>query len=417
MLKLLLLDASRLSFYYIFLSFLGQNGTFKKASENLYMLIQGLLQKEPSQRIDWLELCLHPFWDNELIHLADMYDVRTSRSIMTADSSHTDQTSRPSTQQQFTLRDLKEGSIQRGNEEKQRPETVPKSNSSRKLHTQSLHILEEKGFSTSSIQSATEDAKEGWKGTYKLERGMAVMDLTETDSHNQKDQLASEEEEAAVNPQYAKSRELRTPRVSHSVTGTEISLECSLNSVTSQGFCEIIPHLGGPDLNVLDHLYHASDLIVSPIAENRNLIKLPSLKWDQNMLAFNTVPYEKLRNSSKDDIKKYLEIVVENYSQVRKNPADKTVQRQKLHILAYLMSAVKVEEMANNILCDDYMKPFLSDLKSSTQQDLKNRVGKKNFYGWSCSVFLFFLRVVKSRRLKVAVAVVASCNPSRYDVT
>lgn len=345
----------------------GQNGTFKKASENLYMLIQGLLQKEPSKRIDWLELYLHPFWDNELNHLSDMFDVRASRSIMTADSVRTNLTSQSHSEQELNQADSSTHQV----EQKARPETVPKINTSRKLQTQSLNVPEEREILVSSFQSATDDPKEGWKGTYKLERGLAVMDLTEADPSNEK--LVGEEES---NMQYSKSRELRTPRISRSVTGNELSLECSLNSVTSQGFSDIIPHVGGPDLNVLDHLYHPSDLIVAPIAENKSLVKLPNLKWDPNLLGFNVIPYEKLRNSCKEDINNYLKTILESYAQMRKSPLDKTVQRQKMHVLAYLMAAVKVEEVANHILSDQYMKPFLSDFKPSSHQDLKNRIGK-----------------------------------------
>ena len=50
------------------------------------MLIQGLLQKDPSQRIDLLELCMHPFWQGELASLADTFDTRESLVSYTSTS-------------------------------------------------------------------------------------------------------------------------------------------------------------------------------------------------------------------------------------------------------------------------------------------------------------------------------------------
>lgn len=347
------------------------------------MLIQGLLQKDPLQRIDWLELCLHPFWENELNGLADSYDVRTSRSIMSAQSLTSDV--RTSTDTHVTCGNIND-------KQTTRPDTVPKlqEHKQNRLQTQSLSVVpDEKEFKTSSsIQSdiglggAVPDIQNKWKGTYKLERGLAVIDLTEIESSEQKFIAPFEdsgEEQSGV--QYAKSRcgiKKQTPRdstTSQSLTSEMNLLGNSMNSVTSQGFSDIIPHVGGPDLNVLDHLYHPSDLIVSPIAENKNLLKLPVLKWDSTLLGFSIIPNEKLQNSSKEFIKNYIESIMASYLQGGKSASDKTTLRQKMHILAYLMTVVKMDEFANCILCDVYMKTFLNDLKTSTHQDLKTRLG------------------------------------------
>ena len=360
---------------------IGQEGTFVKASENLYMLIQGLLQKDPNYRIDWLELCLHPFWDGELSYLADNFDIRSSRSIMySTDTSASVVSNRDESRLTVRQKDSPVGDSPKHepepvepDEKLPRPETVPQDNTSRNLQTRSLQMTEnDKELLSSSIKSVALDDKQAWKkGTYNLERGLAVIDLTELET----DRSGSDSATNKRNMLYSESRKSKSRR-----TSVDYSLDASMNSATSLGYSEIIPHLGGPDLNVLDHLYHPTDLLVSPIAENKSLFKLPTLKWDNNILNFTVISNERLQNSPKEEIQNYLRMIVQTCFQAQRRVGsagtDKSSARQKMHVAAYLATASRVEEVSNHILNDEFVTYFLNDLKSSPNQDLKMRVGR-----------------------------------------
>ena len=61
---------------------------------------------------------------------------------------------------------------------------------------------------------------------------------------------------------------------------------------------------------------------------------------------------------------------------------EKVRLRQKMNIVAYLITAVRVEEVANCFLKDELVKCFLNDLKMVSNQDLKMRIGK---FSWNSS--------------------------------
>lgn len=333
----------------MFLSFaflhLGQNGTYKKASENLYMLIQGLLQEESGQRIDWLELCLHPFWDGELSYLADSFEnMRTSRSVLSDTSV---------VSQDETLEERSPPG------ENNRPETVPKVNLTNNLQTRSLHVPDGKTSVISSVKSERDESKQAWQGgTYKIERGLAVMDLTEATS------TATED---SNDISYSKARE--TPQ--RLQRNTEVELNQSTGSTA-----DVLQRVDGMNLSVIDLLYHTSDLIVTPIAENTKLRKIPPLKWEASSLGFLSLNIDKIGDYSREEIKKQLSLLFATYSQPAKNSAQsKSGLRQKMNILAYLNTLSKVEDVSNAIIEENHIQHLLTDLKMSGQFDLKIRAG------------------------------------------
>lgn len=349
------------------------------------MLVQGLLQPDPYKRIDWLELCLHPFWDGELTHLADTIDGDCSSQSMISDSSKFTPSSTKSitetvpddecieTIEQYSA--IMDDSLMNGNSLKiDRPETVPQRNTSRALNTSSLDVLEERP-SVASVASLkppapAENAKEAWQGTYKLERGLVLMDLSDV-NENGTDHSDGEERS-----NYSKTRESKSPVCNHK-TGNNISngTTTAMPSEKGGGLAELLLDFEALNLNVIDHLYHSSDLQVNPIAENPKLVKLLTLKWDTNLIGFHALNMEKLRKSSKEEIKTHIATAFNTYSQVRKSSQDKIGTRQKMHILAYLSTICKHEEVSNIILSQNHMKHLISEFKVSVQLDLKIRLG------------------------------------------
>ena len=345
------------------------------------MLIQGLLQPDPSKRIDWLELCLHPFWDGELTHLADTVDSDLTERSMVSDSlRYTSAVSKHSNSdiliegcnENISEPDTMNGSTKNSDSIKGRPDTVPQRNTSRALHTTSLNILDENP-SVACIPALKPqiDTKEAWHGTYKLERGLAVMDLTDI-TEMPDDQSVVEDKTA-----YSKSRESKSPVCHHK---SEHITNGSMNSVNVGGLSELVWNFEASSVNITEHLYHATDLQVNPIAENPKLMKFHVLKWDTNLLGFHALNIEKLRNSSKEETKTHVATVFNSYSQVRKSNLDKNGTRQKMHILAYLSSICKYEEVSNIVLNQNHIKQLTNEFKVSGQLDLKIRLGRSSFY-------------------------------------
>ena len=180
----------------------GKDGTFVRASENLFMLIHGLLQKDPTQRIDWLELCMHPFWDGCLVTIADQLD-NIEPGCQGRDSLTT-----------ISLKSLasaksRQRSAQSGI--RAQSDTAIEKSEIKNLETRSLDIPDQKkpdpeqlDLKTASFQSK---GKLAWEGTYKLERGLAVLDLTEIPSTAVEEKPPKEEK---TNKElYTKSREVR----------------------------------------------------------------------------------------------------------------------------------------------------------------------------------------------------------------
>ena len=353
------------------------------------MLIQGLLQKDPAHRIDWLELCLHPVWNGALSDLADAIEVdgkslsNNSRSVSVASYFENTQTIDSSTVQGSIMPDtLMEASMETVNEENEDEEDSrlrdenSQSEPTENIRSKSLNIPSERDMLISSIVSeqGITNKEAGWKeGTYKLQHGLAVMDLTEIYDEHERDEDFEKEISS-----YKRARESKTPLapvLREAVRDDEIRV--STNSTNLMGLSQMIPHIGGPALNVIDRLYHQTDLNVAPIAENPRLLKLPVLKWESNNLNFQNFTLEKLHKKSKDELTTHLKDIFSAYAQLRKASQDRTQFRHKMNILSYLNTVCKLDEFSNLILKYEHYKTLLAELKTpGNQVDIKIRTGK-----------------------------------------
>lgn len=360
------------------------------------MLIQGLLQKDPAHRIDWLELCLHPVWNGALSDLADAIEIdgksfsNNSRSVSVVSQFEKKQTIGSSAIEDSIMPDtLMEASVEtlvnEENEDDEDSRLLDESSQSKptkNLQSKSLNIPSEKDMLISSIVSeqGVTNKEAGWKeGTYKLQHGLAVMDLTEIhDEHEQDDDFEKEISS------YKRARESKTPLapvLREAARDDDISV--STNSTNLIGLSQMIPHIGGPALNVIDRLYHQTDLNVAPIAENPRLLKLPVLKWENNNLNFQNFTLEKLHKKSKDELITHLKDIFSAYAQLRKASQDRTQLRHKMNILAYLNTVCKLDEFSNLILKCEHYKTLLAELKTpGNQVDIKIRTGNnKSMFG------------------------------------
>ena len=457
-----------------------------KASEDLYMLIQGLLQKDPSKRIDILELCLHPFWGNQLSELADTLDNRTtsrdgdvisssfattSRSSYGGSNSQRHNVMTPMSRKNdgIFLRDtLTMGSddgddktivedsvtladdasitnldetdeLHKTDERHETGKLIEQTLSDEKpaigiSRPQSVPLVEDsiegRGKQQLTVGSSVQMKKEAWThGTYKLERGSAVNDLTELSRLEDEQQLHQQEQRDSIYAESRKRRRTKQQKAAQTVESDKLASSVSAMSHTegsttidhnaeattksdsrhtaldvavstrssTASLGDVVPPLvGGPDVDILDHLYHPTDLVVTPIAENRQLVKLAPPKWDPNALAgVHTYTPEQITRLGSEEAKTHLKTMValycnglagsstahgqHNQDNPHYNNTNKAMLRLKMHVVSYLTSAVsRNEDVANGLLNEDLVQHFLSDLKAnnSTQQDLKLRLGE-----------------------------------------
>lgn len=428
------------------------------------MLIQGLLQKDPNNRIDLLELCLHPFWGDALVPLADTLDhgttpsSRRGRSFLSSSGnassrtsydveSHGGDTLTTSTTTAAAMNNYCEqlndtlthndsindevvsrnvGVIEQNHDDDEKPPTMRPQSAPGGEFSDSIDMKYQQSLLPVGSSVQVKPTKEAWinqqqpgharQGTYKLERGSAVNDLTELSrleddeqSHKIKIDKLKKRQQQQHDSTQNKHQEQRLANIklsSVSSFGDEraprpersaavgITALSTVSATSSLG--DLMPPLaGGPDVDILDNLYHPSDLTVSPIAENRQLVKWPTPKWDPNVIPAPTYTPEQLVttagvNRSGNEVKSHLKNLVVVYSNnggssggSQSSAADqgngnsKAVLRVKMHIIAYLMSAVtRNEDFANSILNENLVQCFLNDLKmNSTSQDLKLRIG------------------------------------------
>ena len=339
----------------------GKDGTFIKASESLFMLIQGLLQKEPFKRIDWLELCMHPFWEGCLNHLVDLIEENDHVSRSEHENRYLDHAS--------SFAEISEMKMGHPEVLQRTSELKIDSNNESKLFTKSMSIREEEAS-----QQIPPEEKKGFKGTYKLERGLAVLDLTLVGNST----IDGENKEVKSRKEtYSKSRESK--KIPESVTLLSIDKENltddSLNITIPKDETSDQPHLG-PDLNVIDLLYHPADMVVSPIADNNRIQKVPVIKWDPHAIPFAPIKSEIISTLSKQDIDIHANTILEFFSQINNGASNAVQQRHKLHVLGYLCNICRNEEVANSLIEKDVVKLVLVELKSPCSLEVKCRIGK-----------------------------------------
>lgn len=336
------------------------NEEVANASENLSSLIKGLLRVDPSKRLTLHEVCIHPFWQDKLDDVASTLigNQVSDASILCDSFSYANKTNQNTNE--VSIIDSLQDVTQNGTK---RPDTVPQEHESRTLQTKSLT---DERPALKNVKN-TDDVKEKWKGTYKLEQGLAIMDLTEIGVVD--DQIIEDDQ-----TMYSKSRESKSP-FNQNKFDTLQKNSINSTSATVPLTNELIWNLKDYDTNVNDYLYHASDLHVNPISENPKLLKLHVLKWDPTLLGFHALNMEKLRNNTKDEVRTHVGTVFNAYTQIQKSSQDKGGTRQKMHILAYLCTICKHEEVSNVILEQQHVKHLISEFKTA-QTDIKVRLGR-----------------------------------------
>ena len=316
----------------------------QKASSEFYSLVKLLLVKDSLKRIDWRELCSHPFWQGILDHLF-VPETETNN---------------------FEENNMSNPAVMRV---QSFDDDISASSTSQDHNSHSRNSEQESVSVSNSCDALSEVSNLG--GLRQLTKGAAVADLRQV-GHVSFDVL-QHDLVSKENYQYSDVRELKRKK------DLNASLkEFNLNSINQASVSEQGVDVG-LNLNLVDLLYHPSDLEVSPIIDNRRIQKQPIFKWESKFLPFATFNLKKLQTLSKEEVEDHIAEILEflgNYSIGTKNCNQMTAVRCKLHLLAYLCTITKYDKFTNALFETDFVKLVLPELKAPGSQDLKIRIGK-----------------------------------------
>ena len=315
-----------------------ENGRLK-ATEEFLSLVKHLLVKDPSKRMSIEDICMHRFWNGELTHL-----LNSDESFSQTDSKYFENETRSSLIKHSSEDEGKESDV-----------TVVQS-------------FDSDGHEFGSPRDSIPDIKPPVKS--RLGKGLAHLDLTSIG----KNSLDSSIKVQSGKENYSQSRESK--HRSGLYGSFERGIETKSHLVNEEdGDKDDI----GMHVNLIDLLYHPSDLEVNPIIDNPKNNKQNYLKWDPHQISLPTIKPDQIQSMTRQDVDQHVEAITEAFktlNQLTKGNDTQTNQKAKLHFLAYLCSLAKHEIFANSLLEKNITKQLITELKSLSSQEPKQRVGK-----------------------------------------
>ena len=311
-----------------------------KASNDLTSLINNLLVKEPCDRISLDDLCMHNFWQGTVSCI--LYRSGTEPWDECKDSE--------SITQHSSL------------DEKKRSGIIGVESLEGNMELENVSYEE-----NSEIKDTLSDSRP--KTISALGKGFAHLDLSNVGRNS------SEPSTKFATPleAYSHSRESKQKIDLYG------SFEKSNLSRNSQGNgTEMDKNDVGVDVNLIDLLYHPSDLEVNPIIENPRHNKQNVWKWDSHFVPLQAIKADRMQQLTRQDAEQHVDAIIEAFISLSHSPKGGdmlSTQKSKLHLLAYLCSLSRVETLANLLLEKNVTKFLLHDLKSPSSQEIKHRVG------------------------------------------
>ena len=327
-----------------------------KATDELSDLFRHLLVKDSSKRMSLEDLCMHKFWDGTLSCIL-------SRSV--DDSKDDCRYFEHETQHSY----VDQGGADISSEvdatvaESLERNTEPESEDACDIRN---------SLSNSRLQ-----------GQSSLGHGFAHLDLTSIGRIS----LDSSGRFNAGKETYSQSRESKQKNELYGSIEKQIVVE-NIQERDKPDF--------GVNINLIDLLYHPSDLEVNPIIENPRSNKQNAFKWDSHFIPLQTIKADRIQQMTKQDAEQHIEEIIEALTMLNHNskPGDSASnQKSKQHLLAYLCNLSRFENLANIFLEKNVTKFLISDLKGSSTPDTKQRVGMlyQQYVRFVCLCFLSWI--------------------------
>eukprot|EP00794_Sanderia_malayensis_P019293 gene19293-21217_t len=309
----------------------GKDGFSSKATDSFYSLIKGLLSKDPLQRFSWQTLCSHDFWQGELQHIIDDMMSTVSDNLVA--------------------------------------NSLSKSNAS--LFKSNLSVCRNLAKDKVSTEQEDKDALLYESFDHHEECNVSNVSATKEDIEKTRKPRESTGTFLAVGkPKYSSARESRKLSDLNAFISHSLPQKTSLVAEKEANI--------GLNLNLVDLLYHPSDLDVSPIIDNPKIQKPCLLKWDLHHIPFATLKAENVEQMPQEEIDSHITVICEFFQHLVKGSKGSAgmALRAKTHTLGYLCNIAKSDKIANTLIGNGFIKILLNELRGSGPQDLKIRVGK-----------------------------------------
>ncbi|XP_067053224.1 serine/threonine-protein kinase ULK4-like [Acropora muricata] len=333
-------------------------------------LIQCLLKKEPSQRMNWEDLITHTFWKGALDHcLGATGKVDRLVCDVVAESIQDEPNDAGARDdEKFTDEDVhkNEGVIANANllnapENMVRQGTYTFCDNADTETSGVLSLGKTKAFGRA--RQSRDQAKSTSSSSNRVELGAKSASLSrEKESKStplKKNQTFSKSDLNSIVTQNGQSQS----EDQQSLLTDDTQMH---HTRTIQG-----------EQSISDLASHPSDFVVTPIADNPKIKKFSIPKWDAKSLPCQPLKPGELVDLPEDKFEEHLTVIRDLFSQSDRSSAGPMagLHRSKLHSASYLASICRDGEIANVILETDFISVVLKQIKSGFSADFKARLG------------------------------------------
>ena len=344
------------------------NGT----SQELDNLIQRLLEKDPTQRLDWKDLIVHSFWNGEL-----------ENQLKSAEGSNeaAETEDQPELQTEESYEQLPSAPDTENKEE------VNTSDGKLNLPVQIVR----QGTYTFSSRPHTADSASSNEENKSLGKTHTVVRRTKSDDQGKTVSNSVKKSKLDI-----KNSNVATPdsknNKSKLLTRNQTFKKTDFNGVKQNGpnqskgeesKSSVLGEQqdnssGESQKSISDLASHPSDFIVTPIADNPKIKKFALPKWDSKALPCQPLKPGELVDLPEEKFEEHLTAISSLLSKNDKANAGPaaSLHRSKLHTASYLASLCRDGEIANVLFDSDFISVMLRQIKSGFSADFKARLGK-----------------------------------------
>lgn len=341
------------------------------ASPELDNLIQSLLEKDPTQRLDWNDLVVHRFWNGELEHQLKSGEENSDEAAAMEDQQES-QAEESNEQLPSELVDENKGEVVANNVLLNPPDQMVR---------QGTYTFSSRPHTADSASSNGENKSLGKTQTV-VRRTKSEDQCKSVPNSNKKSKPdVKSSNVAASNPKSNKSTLLKRNQtfnkqdfnglIQNGTSHSEVQ-----GSSTSLGAQQ--DENSGSQKSISDLANHASDFIVTPIADNPKIKKFALPKWDTKSLPCQPLKPGELVDLPEEKLEEHLAAIRSLFCQSDKAATGPiaSLHRSKLHTSSYLASLCRDGEIANVIFDSDFISVMLRQIKSGFSADFKARLGK-----------------------------------------
>ena len=340
--------------------------------QELDNLIQGLLEKDPPQRLSWRDLIVHKFWNGELERQLKSGEENGEAAVIE---------DQKESQPEESHEHLPSGFV---NEDK---EKVISNNDLLNLPDQMVR----QGTYTFSSRPHTADSLSSNGKHQSLGKTHTVVKRTKSDdqfkstsnSIKTSKQAVNNSNVAAPNPKSNKSTPLKQNQTFNKRDLNGLKQNGPAQSEVQESNSSLLLEVPqdeniGNQKSISDLANHPSDFIVTPIADNPKIKKFALPKWDSKALPCQPLKTRELVDLPEDKFEEHLSAIRGLLCQRDKSTTGPiaALHRSKLHTSSYLASLCRDGEIANEIFDSDFISAVLSQIKSGFSADFKARLGK-----------------------------------------